>query len=121
LYVFEPPSRPDEILLRRAGCAGISPGRQEGQGKIFCFAGMPQSKNKAFHLAVINKPRRSRMKRKASSLTKTGYRFWSRQLFFCRYPAKENWPRPERSSLAPFAPWRFPFFTTMAAVPEEPD
>jgi hypothetical protein len=42
---FKPPSRPGEILLRRAGFAGISPGRQERQGKIFCFAGSPQSKN----------------------------------------------------------------------------
>jgi hypothetical protein len=42
---FEPPSRPSEILLCRAGCAGISQGRQARQGKIFCFAGLPQSKN----------------------------------------------------------------------------
>jgi hypothetical protein len=41
---IEPPSRPGEILLRRAGFAGISPGRQERQGKIFCLAGMPQGK-----------------------------------------------------------------------------
>jgi len=63
LHVLQPPSRPDKILLRRVGCADILPGRQERQGKIFCFAGMPQSKNKAFYLAVIKTPRTSRMKR----------------------------------------------------------
>jgi hypothetical protein len=72
LHVFEPPSR------------------QERQGKIFCFAGMPQSKNEAFHFAVIKTSRTSGRKRKASSLTKTEERFWSRQFFFCRCPAKEN-------------------------------
>jgi hypothetical protein len=45
LYVFEPPNRPSEVLFHRAGHACISPGRQERQGKIVCFAGSPQSKN----------------------------------------------------------------------------
>jgi len=72
LHVFEPPSRPDEVLLRRAGCAGISPAGKNAKGRSFALRGCRKAKTKPSNLAVIKTPSTSRIKRKASSLTKTG-------------------------------------------------